>query len=65
MKIGDLVRIKFSTNASSRRAKRYGISDSGFIAEVAECTCKVMFPDTNGKIRSFQKDCLEVISESR
>jgi hypothetical protein len=64
MKIGDLVRIKFSTNASMRRAKHYGISDSGFITEVVGCTCKVMFPDTNGKIRSFQKDCLEMINES-
>ena len=65
MKVGDLVRIKFTTMASMRRSKNFmghDPTEPGIVIEVAENACKVIFPQSNGKIRSFIKEGLEVIS---
>jgi len=66
MKVGDLVKIKFMTGASARRAMMSNepIGMPGVVIETAENACKVMFPHLKGNIRSFLKSSLEVISES-
>jgi len=67
VKVGDLVKIKFATDASARRAmmSKEPTNEPGIVIEVEEGACKVMFPSIKGKIRSFLKSSLEVISESR
>ena len=67
MNIGDLVKIKFATGASARRAmmSKEPVNEPGIVIEVEEGACKVMFPSIKGKIRSFLKSSLEVISEDR
>ena len=64
MKIGDLVRRKFMTFASMRRAQRQLGCDPqelGVVIEESNNACKVMFPGSNGIIRSYMKSSLEVI----
>ena len=64
MRVGDLVKMKFVTMASERRVKsQFGFDPSvpGIIVEESESACKVIFPNTNGKIRCFLKSSLELI----
>ena len=65
MKIGDLVKIKFVTGASARRAMMANepVNAPGLVIEVAENACKVMFPHRNNQIRSFLKSSVEVVNE--
>jgi len=65
MKPGDLVKRKFVTHASLRRAKALGMespSEPGIIIEAAENACKVVFPSLGGNIRTFLKSSLEIIA---
>ena len=63
MIVGDLVKIKFVTGASARRAmmSNQPVNELGIVIEVAENACKVMFPTIKGKIRTFLKSSLEVL----
>ena len=64
MKVGDLVKAKFVTMAVARRVKQQGFfdpADPGIIIEETGNSCKVIFPNTNGKIRCFLKSSLELI----
>ncbi len=60
MKKGDLVKIKFVTGASRRRAmaQEFPIDEPGLVIEEGWGAAKVLFPSL-GKIRSFLKTSLE------
>jgi hypothetical protein len=64
MKVGDMVKIRFSTFAAMRRAKHLGepIDEIGFVVSVAENACKVVFP-SRGQVRSLLQRNLEDVSE--
>jgi len=64
MKKGDLVRIKFISNAQIKRnmMSKEPVNEIGIVIEVAEKACKVMFPSANNKIRSMLQTSLDVIS---
>ena len=65
MQMGDLVKRKFVTRASMRRAKSMNVNmdEIGIVIELAENACKVLFTQKN-QVRSFLQNSLEVISES-
>jgi hypothetical protein len=67
VKVGDLVKIKWITFASMRRAKRMGrpVDKAGLVVEESCNVAKVVFPSTGGKIFTFVKSNLEVVNESR
>jgi hypothetical protein len=67
MKVGDLVKIKWVTFASMRRAKRNRrpSDEIGLISAIANNACKVVFPLLNSKQHAFVIDDLEVISENQ
>lgn len=67
MKVGDIVKMKWSTFASMRRAKSFGkpVDEVGLVVEESGNVAKVVFPTTNGKIFTFVKTNLEVLNESR
>ncbi|MBJ84968.1 MAG: hypothetical protein CMB52_05580 [Euryarchaeota archaeon] len=60
MKKGDLVKVKFVTGASRRRAmaREFPVDEPGLVIEEAENAVKVLFPSL-GKIRSFLKSSLK------
>ncbi len=62
MKKGDLVKVKFVTGASRRRAmaQEFPVDEPGLVIEEAENAAKVLFPSL-GKIRSFLKSSLEEV----
>lgn len=66
MKVGDLVKMKWLTFASKRRAEQQGrpVNEPGFIVELSGIACKVVFPSQGNKIYTFTTDTLELISES-
>tara|TARA_R110002060_G_scaffold41033_3_gene52435 strand:+ start:136 stop:339 length:204 start_codon:yes stop_codon:yes gene_type:complete len=66
MKQGDLVKIKWITFASQRRAKQMGkpVDEPGLVMEEAHNTVKVMFPSKPGEIFTFLKNNLEVLNEA-
>ena len=67
MKVGDLVKIKWITFASKRRAQRSGrIGDEpGLVVDKLGTIVKVMFPERPGKAITFVETHLEVINEPR
>jgi hypothetical protein len=64
MKIGDLVKIKFVTEAQVRRnmMSKEPINLPGIVIEVAENACKVFFPSQD-QFRTFLQSSLEIIKE--
>ena len=66
MKVGDLVRRRFvlGSIASSHSTEHHN-NEAGIVVEVANNACKVIFTSRGGEIRSFIRDSLEVVSESR
>jgi hypothetical protein len=66
MQVGDLVKMKWVTFASKRRAKAYGrpVDEPGFIVELSGIACKVVFPSQGNKICTFTIDTLELVSGS-
>ena len=65
LKTGDLIKIKWTTFASKRRAKRFGkpVDEPGLIVEEARTAVKVIFPSQGKKLHTFLKSNLEVISD--
>jgi len=66
MKVGDLVKMKWMTFASMRRARENGYPADvpGIVVEEAHNGVKVVFPSCGKKIHTFLKESMEVISES-
>ena len=62
MKIGDLVKVKFITEAQVRRnmMSNEPVNEIGVVIEVAENACKVFFPGRD-QFRTFLQSSLEVI----
>ena len=67
MKPGDLVKYKFVTESSLRRAKNMGspLVEEGLVLEVKDAMVKVIFPTRNNKIHTFVKRSLILISECK
>jgi|TARA_Y100000310_G_scaffold261075_1_gene270273 hypothetical protein len=68
MKIGDLVKIEWTTFASKRRAQKTGfppIDTPGLVVDKLGTVVKVIFPERPGRAVTFIEDVLEVINESR
>jgi len=67
MKVGDLVKMKWTTFASMRRAKMQGFpaDEPGLIVEEDHGAAKVVFPSQGGKISTLLKVNLELVSENR
>ena len=67
MKPGDLVKYKFVTESSLRRASKLGspLVEQGLILEVHGPMVKVIFPTKNNKIHTFMKRSLILISECK
>jgi hypothetical protein len=71
MKVGDLVKIKWTTFASKRRADRFfpgsgaGCDAPGLVVDKLGTIVKVMFPERPGKAITFVETHLEVINEPR
>ena len=65
MKVGDLVKYKFVTDSSLRRAKSMGspLVETGLVLEIQELMVKVIFPTRNNKIHTFLKRSLILVSE--
>jgi len=65
MKIGDLVKMKEPKGTKWRTYKSIEKipGEPGFVIEIAENACKVVFPSLDGDIRSFLKSSLEVVHE--
>lgn len=63
MKTGDLVKRKFAPLAIIKASEyqRGDFEALGIVVEETENACKVMFPGSDGLIRSFLKSSLEVI----
>jgi len=64
MKVGDLVKIKWVTFASMRRARSQGrpVDELGLVIEEHRGAVKVVFPSKGRKTFAFVKKNLEVIS---
>lgn len=67
MKVGDLVKTKWRTFASLRRARRQGFpaDEVGLVVEEAHGAVKIAFPSQGRKMRTLLKVNLEVVSEDR
>jgi hypothetical protein len=78
MRVGDLVKIKWTTFASKRRADRFfpgsGCDAPGLVINKLDPTelpagfvpvVEVMFPQRSGKVITFVETDLEVIDEPR
>ncbi|MBK26105.1 MAG: hypothetical protein CME70_19060 [Halobacteriovorax sp.] len=65
MKVGDLVKLKWVTFASKRRAAQRNapVDELGLIIEEFEGAIKVIFPSQHKKTFSFLKDHVELICE--
>ena len=65
MKVGDLVKMKWTTFASKRRAKRQGFpaDEVGLVVEEAHGAAKIAFPSQGSKMRTLLKINLEVVNE--
>ena len=64
MKIGSAVMMRFITNASKRRAKRFGnpVDCVGIIVEVEGQTAKVVFPSKSGRTFLMPFSSLELVA---
>ena len=69
MKVGDLVKIKWTTFAAMRRSRQFGrpSDELGLVVEVSsgKLACKVIFPSVSGRWReqTFLMDNLEAVNE--
>ena len=65
-KKGDLVRQRWTTFASKRRAENMGrlVDELGLIIEAHKHGCKVIFPSTGTTVHTFLMDDLEGLSSS-
>ena len=65
VKVGDLVKLKWVTFASKRRAKRQGkpVDELGLVVEEHSAAVKVIFPSHGKKTFTFVKSHLEVICD--
>ena len=65
MKVGDLVKMKWTTFVNIRNAKKrgYPVDVPGIVMEEVMGAVKVMFPSHGKKIYTLLKESVEVISE--
>ena len=71
MKTGDLVRVKFTpegilgNHPNKFWAHEFPEDNFGIVIETAENACKVIFPASDGDIRTFLKSSLEIVYDTK